>query len=251
MIHIGGAAANDGVVFYSENHKASFKMGKNGEYTISHSKRLPVGRVKEILARIPFVKGVAALLSRPLFAFTVLFSLFIEIAMYSGWLEGEGRETQFMVINVVMFVVMIGLVGFLVSKVFYRIKRTSMFHGAEHKVVYAAANDIPLELDKVRACPRVAHRCGTNLLMFKIVFLFGLSFVLDFTAVRFILAFTLAYELFDLDNGENIPVIKLFFKLGGLFQHYLFTREPDDVQLSAAIETVKVLVDLEGGGESL
>jgi len=67
----------------------------------------------------------------------------------------------------------------------------------------------------------------------------------NYQSIKLIGAFVLAYEVFDLKNGDKIPVLRLFFKLGHWCQQRLFTREPTDGQLTASIETIKTLIDLE------
>jgi uncharacterized protein YqhQ len=135
---------------------------------------------------------------------------------------------------------------FIIITILYRVKETWRYHGAEHKTIYAYENNIELTLGNVRACPRVAKRCGTNLVVFLILFYTPLAFFIEYESVKLVIAFMLAYELFDLDNGGKIPVIKLFFKLGNWFQHRVFTAEPTDEQLTAAIETMKALVNYQG-----
>ena len=58
-------------------------------------------------------------------------------------------------------------------------------------------------------------------------------------------AFVLGYELFDLENGDKYPIIKLFFMFGQWCQQKVFTREPTDNQIIASIETLKKLIELE------
>jgi uncharacterized protein YqhQ len=85
--------------------------------------------------------------------------------------------------------------------------------------------------------------------MFLIAFQVLLVFFIDYVIFRFILSFILAYELFDLENGDKIPVINLFFKAGYWCQEKLFTKEPIDNQLAAAIDTAKKLMELEEEGK--
>ena len=67
----------------------------------------------------------------------------------------------------------------------------------------------------------------------------------NYQSIKLIGAFVLAYEVFDLKNGDKIPVLKLFFKLGHWCQQRLFTKEPTDIQLIASIETINKLIELE------
>jgi uncharacterized protein YqhQ len=69
--------------------------------------------------------------------------------------------------------------------------------------------------------------------------------LIPYLSVMLVLSFVLAYELFDLDDGDKIPVINLFFKFGYWCQQHLFTLEPTDEQIIASIETVNTLIGLE------
>jgi len=122
---------------------------------------------------------------------------------------------------------------------------TWSFHGAEHKAIYAHENGIELTLEKVRGCPRIARRCGTNLVVFVVFFFVILWFITNYISIMYIGAFVLGYELFDLENGDKYPIIKLFFMFGQWCQQKVFTREPTDNQIIASIETLKKLIELE------
>ena len=125
-----------------------------------------------------------------------------------------------------------------------------MFHGAEHKTIYACENNIELTLENVRKCPRIAKRCGTNLVVFLVLFYIVIAFLTNYASIKLVVSFVLAYELFDIENGDEIPFLKMFFKFGYWCQQNLFTREPSDIQLIASIETVKELQKLESESES-
>jgi len=253
-ISIGGSASNSGVVFHGEYYKASFKMDNNDQYTISHSRLPPIQGMKSFIAHIPFVRGLAALFARPFLGFTIVLNTAVEFASRRGlietWFGGDSVRRVYFTINAVLMILILALTIFVIKTILYKTQYTRMYHGAEHKVVYALINDIPLELDRVRACPRIADRCGTNLVVFILLFVVAFSFVLDFASLRLVLGFILGYELFDLENGHKLPVIKFFYVFGGWCQQRLFTREPTDIQLAAAIDTAKVLVELEESAES-
>ena len=102
-----------------------------------------------------------------------------------------------------------------------------------------------LTLVNVRRCPRVAKRCGTNFVIFMFPFLLVGNFFIAYSSVVLILALTIAYELFNLEDGDKLFVLKWFFKLGGWCQQHLSTEEPTDLQIMASIATVKKLLSLQ------
>ena len=249
-IRIGGQAANDGITFYGDNYKASFTMKKDGSYKISHSKRIQIEGIKAIIAKIPIVKGFAVLFGRP--STTIMILLFVAVDLFGpdGMLSPAlGGRTQ-EITAVLVLAALLGFTAYIIKKTFIKMRQLWKFHGAEHKIVYALDKDIPLKLESVRKCPRIAERCGTNLVMFLIVFKIVFRMFIPYPSIILILAFVLAYELFDLENGENLPIIKYFFKAGYWCQEKLFTREPTDEQLLAAIATAEVLVKLENHHET-
>ena len=222
-------------------------MDRQGDYTISYRRRLPDKGIRNRLMRVPLVKGLVVFFGQPVIALSfvaVLMSdMFRQEGMLGGAVGGNWQTTMMAVSSVLSLVVL----AYVFKKMIYRVGVVWKFHGAEHKTIYAISNDVPLELEQVRNCPRVAGRCGTNLVMFLILLLFVFSFLIEYTSVRMLVAFVLAYELFDMENGADLPIIKLFFKLGHWCQEKIFTREPSDVQLQAAIEAGRMLVEFESG----
>jgi len=130
---------------------------------------------------------------------------------------------------------------YVLKTIIVKAKETWKYHGAEHKTIYAYENGMELTLENVRGCPRVARRCGTNFGVFFILFCVAFSFWIKYDSVTLICSYALAYELFDLKNGDQIPVLKWLFKFGGFCQHKFLTAEPTDAQILAAIETMKRL----------
>jgi len=241
---IGGQASNNGVVFYGENFKASFIMDKNNDYNISHSKIIQAKGFKSFLEKIPLIRGLAVLFGSPLPSTINITNIIIDIFGRSELSKNVDIHFN-IIILIIAFAIALFCIAYILKKSLYKIKQVWKFHGAEHKTIYAVEHNIPLELENVRECPRVARRCGTNQVMFIILFMFVFGFFIKYISLRFILSFILAYELFDLKNGEKIPIINLLLKIGNWFQEKLFTSEPTDKQLLAAIDTVKKLIALE------
>jgi len=245
-IKIGGEAANDGVTFYGSRYVVTFTMNNRGETRIKHRKQIDASRMKRYLARIPIVKGFAVLFGRPLTAILASLSLATELITYSGIIGNTSTGAQ-TAVTIAICAAVLGVSLFVIKKHVFKVGIVREFHGAEHKVAYALDHSIPLTLENVRRCPRTATRCGTNIVVFMVFFVTVFSFFIPLFSVMYILAFVLAYELFDIDNAENKPVIKWFFYAGFFFQNKLFTSEPTDERLQAAIDAARSLVELENG----
>jgi len=247
---IGGSASNNGVEFQSDNFVAKFVMDKSGSYEVTHEERLELGAIRDVLYRIPILKGLLSLVDyKPLYTVPIIGLIVLDI-MRSTVFVVAVNSYVLITLLVISGVTLLACLAYVTKTILFKMKSTWMFHGAEHKTIYAYETGSELTLENVRACPRIAKRCGTNIAIFYVFFFAIFWFVIDISSVRFIGAYVLAYELFDLRNGDRYPVIKVFFKLGQFCQQRLFTKEPTDIQITASIETVNKLIELESKREN-
>lgn len=129
------------------------------------------------------------------------------------------------------------------------IKRTYMYHGAEHKTITCYEKGLDLTVENVKKCRRVHDRCGTTF-MFFVMFVsilvysvFGAIFpVLNENVglkmlsriVLLPLIAGLSYELLKLLAKTDSPLV-LPLKAPGLLLQMLTTKEPDDQMMEVAI----------------
>lgn len=129
------------------------------------------------------------------------------------------------------------------------IKRTYMYHGAEHKTITCYEKGLDLTVENVKKCRRVHDRCGTTF-MFFVMFvsilvysIFGAIFpVLNENIglkmlsriVLLPLIAGLSYELLKLLAKTDSPLV-LPLKAPGLLLQLLTTKEPDDQMMEVAI----------------
>ncbi|MCL2047036.1 MAG: DUF1385 domain-containing protein [Oscillospiraceae bacterium] len=243
---IGGSSRNDGVNFLSDNYTATFIMDKDNNYKIKTSKNIvKSSKFSDFMCKIPFIKSLYKLFSSDrIVVITIAILVLLDILSI-----GERRVSHSsIVMRIAYAVILLTLLGtmiYVIKKILIRAKRTRSFHGAEHKVIHAYDKKMELTLENVRGCPRIAKRCGTNLVVFLLPIYFILEFVISYSSLQFIISFMLAYEIFDMKKGHELPIIKLFYKFGYFCQEKLFTTEPDDAQLLAAIATMERLLELE------
>lgn len=103
----------------------------------------------------------------------------------------------------------------------------SGYHGAEHQVVHAIENGIPLKPEYVSAMPRVHPRCGTNI-------------------VAAVALFMMVAETFSNEVAAFTAVFVLVFAwkvIGGYFQYYVTTRTPNAAQLGSGIRAGESLLE--------
>lgn len=136
------------------------------------------------------------------------------------------------------------------------INRVFMYHGAEHKSIFAYEAGEDLTVENARKHSTLHPRCGTNfLLIVMVISIFVFALLGEGTlfyriwsrlAVLPVVA-GLGYEFLKLGGKYfEIPGVRLL-TLPGLWLQKLTTREPDDSQLEVALVALKAVVAGEDG----
>ncbi|MDX2065819.1 MAG: DUF1385 domain-containing protein, partial [Fimbriimonadaceae bacterium] len=109
-----------------------------------------------------------------------------------------------------------------------RLSPLARIHGAEHMVVHAIEQEIPLTVATVRRMPRVHPRCGTN---------FAVAFTLFLTILTTPWIPHLEFRLLAavLVSGTGMR------RIGGWVQYWITTAAPKDHQIAQAIESAEAL----------
>ncbi|MBQ9081681.1 MAG: peptide chain release factor N(5)-glutamine methyltransferase, partial [Clostridia bacterium] len=201
-----------------------------------------------VVTTLALVLGLA--LSVGLFVFLP----YLLSTLIAGWtqIDDEGLLFNFIEggLRVVIFISYIALTSLMKD-----IRRTYMYHGAEHKTITCFEKGMPLTVENVRGCSRVHDRCGTTFMFFVMVIailVFSVSNsllapimniengVLDFL-VRLVIKLALlpvvagvSYELLKLLAKTQSPLV-FPLKAPGLALQRLTTREPDDDMIECAI----------------
>lgn len=139
------------------------------------------------------------------------------------------------------------------------IKRTYMYHGAEHKTITCYEKGLDLTVENVKKCRRVHDRCGTTF-MFFVMFVsilvysvFGAIFpVLNEKVglkmlsriVLLPLIAGLSYELLKLLAKTDSPLV-LPLKAPGLLLQMLTTKEPDEQMMEVAIAAFEKVLKMD------
>jgi len=178
--------------------------------------------------------------------------LFVALPHLLTWLLGLSTDTfAFHLVDggikVSILVAYIGGIGLMKD-----IRRVYMYHGAEHKAIYAYEKGLELSVENTREQSRFHPRCGTSFLAMVIlvsVFLFAVllrqplssSTLVDHLLkilVKIPLMFPVAglsYEGIKLSGKyRDNPVVKVLVA-PGLWLQRLTTREPTDDQLEVSI----------------
>jgi uncharacterized protein YqhQ len=135
------------------------------------------------------------------------------------------------------------------------IRRLFEFHGAEHKVVYAAENGRPLTPDGARPFDTPHPRCGTGFALLTVIVSVLLFSWLPWTtehlpriAMRFVLMPLVAgisYEILKLSTSPQWKALAIVILTPGMWLQRLTTREPDDSQLEVSCAAMNLVLNAE------
>ena len=181
----------------------------------------------------------------PVFIFTRVNALADgALTAFQGTIEG--------VLKIIIFVVYIALVSQMKD-----IKRTFMYHGAEHKSIACYEAGLDLTVENVKKCTRFHRRCGTSfifvMLILSIVIISMLSiFVpegLKQNAVLWMLIklpmipiiMGIGYEFIRYAGRHDNAFVRIVSAPGLLMQR-LTTKEPDDDIIECGIESLKAVI---------
>ncbi|MEG0566231.1 MAG: DUF1385 domain-containing protein [Hungatella sp.] len=131
------------------------------------------------------------------------------------------------------------------------IKRTFMYHGAEHKCINCIEHGMDLTVEHVRNSSKQHKRCGTSFLI--IVMLISILFFMVIRvdtiwlkiASRIILIPVIAgisYEFLRLAGRSDSRIVDILSK-HGLWMQNMTTKEPDDSMIEVAIAAVNAVFD--------
>jgi len=145
------------------------------------------------------------------------------------------------------------------------IKRTFMYHGAEHKSIFCYEKGLDLTVENVRAQKRFHPRCGTSfmVLMMLVGILIGLLIGVLFPATQknTVLYMAIKLLLLPVTMGLGYEIIRYagrhdnafirFITAPGLWIQRITTKEPTDDMIEVAIVALKSALPEEYGEEEV
>lgn len=131
------------------------------------------------------------------------------------------------------------------------IKRTFMYHGAEHKCINCIEHGMELNVENVRKSSKLHKRCGTSFLL--IVMLISILFFMFIRVDSKPLQLLLRLVLIPVIAGLSFEFIRLagrydnwfmnILSQPGLWMQRLTTKEPDDDMIEVGIASVEAVFD--------
>ena len=134
------------------------------------------------------------------------------------------------------------------------IRRTYMYHGAEHKTIFCYEAELPLTVENVRKQSRLHPRCGTSFLILVLIvgIVISMFIRIDNLALRMIvklctfpIVIGVGYELIKLAGRRDNWLTRAISAPGKALQR-ITTREPDDGMIECAIEAMKLVIPADG-----
>lgn len=131
------------------------------------------------------------------------------------------------------------------------IRRTFMYHGAEHKCINCIEHGLALNVENVRASSKQHKRCGTSFLLIVMVISILFFMVIRVHTVwlrilsRILLIPVIAgvsYEFLRLAGRSDNKLVDILSR-PGMWMQNLTTKEPDDSMIQVAICAVETVFD--------
>lgn len=183
------------------------------------------------------IMAVCIFMVLPLFLASI-FRRFIKSETVMAILEG--------VIRIGIFIAYIKLVSRMED-----IRRTFMYHGAEHKCINCLEHGLELTVENVRKSSKEHKRCGTSFLLIVMVISILFFMVVRVETVplrvlsRIILIPVIAgvsYEFLRLAGRSDSKLVDYLSK-PGMWMQGLTTTEPDDSMIEVGIASVEAVFD--------
>ena len=134
------------------------------------------------------------------------------------------------------------------------IRRTFMYHGAEHKTIFCYEAGLPLTVENVRKQKRFHPRCGTSFLILSLIvsIVINMFIRIDTMWLRMIvkiivlpLIIGFGYELIKIAGRTDNWLTRVISAPGVALQH-LTVHEPDDDMIECAILAMEKVIPDDG-----
>ncbi|MBE5979156.1 MAG: DUF1385 domain-containing protein [Paenibacillaceae bacterium] len=183
------------------------------------------------------IMAICIFMVLPLFLANI-FHHFIKSQTIMAVLEG--------VIRIVIFIAYIKLVSRMED-----IRRTFMYHGAEHKCINCLEHGLELNVENVRNSSKEHKRCGTSFLLIVMIISILFFMVIQVKTLplrilsRIILIPVIAgvsYEFLRIAGRSDSKLVDILSR-PGMWMQGLTTSEPDDSMIEVGIASVEAVFD--------
>ena len=204
-----------------------------------------------VAAVLAVILAVGLFIALPSFLYTLL----------GRWIPFFSQDKRFLraafegILKIVVLVAYLALVSLMKD-----IRRTFMFHGAEHKTIFCYESGLELTVENVRNQRRFHPRCGTSFLILMVLvgILVGMlipTSIGDFTIPTYLrviirllclpLIMGIGYELIKF-AGKHDNLLTKIISAPGVWLQRLTVLEPDDDMIECAISSMKRVIPEDG-----
>ena len=182
----------------------------------------------------------------------IALGLFFALPYFLSGIFHKITQSQMMIAlfeGIIRLVIFIGYIA--IISMTSDIKRTFMYHGAEHKCINCIEHGMELNVENVRKSSKLHKRCGTSFLL--IVMLISILFFMFIRVDSKPLQLLLRLVLIPVIAGVSFEFIRLagrydnwfmnILSQPGLWMQRLTTKEPDDDMIEVGIASVEAVFD--------
>ena len=186
------------------------------------------------------------------FSIVIALGLFFALPYFLSGIFHKITQSQMLIAlfeGIIRLVIFIGYIA--IISMTPDIKRTFMYHGAEHKCINCIEHGMELNVENVRKSSKLHKRCGTSFLL--IVMLISILFFMFIRVDSKPLQLLLRLVLIPVIAGVSFEFIRLAGKYDnwfmnilsqpGLWMQRLTTKEPDDDMIEVGIASVEAVFD--------
>ena len=190
--------------------------------------------------------------------FTFVFSFFIAIGLFVVIPTFIANFLKDKINNIFLLNFVEGLIRISIFLVYITLisnqkdlKRVFMYHGAEHKTIFAYENGLDLTVENVQKMSKYHPRCGTSFLFMVMLVSIVVLSLLEMASQRMTappLVAAISYEINRLiGKYDNVSFCRAVAKPGLWLQKIATVKEPDDDMVEVAIAAVKEVIPSEEG----
>ncbi len=197
--------------------------------------------VLSVVFAVVIMVGLFILL--PAWLYTVLCKLDIP------YVTEDNRYLRSIFEGVLRVILLVGYMGLMC--LMKDIRRTFMFHGAEHKTIFCYEAGLPLTVENIRLQKRFHPRCGTSFLILMMLVSILVGFFIPPGLHTFVrvgiklllvpLIMGLGYELIKLCGRYDNRLTRVI-ALPGVWLQHITVFEPDDSMIECAIAAMEQVI---------
>ena len=253
------------VGYKSLMRSADIAMEEEEKAKDGSKKKAPSKGFTNFVMAVASVLGVLLALALFMWLPAFLYELLARFLPDTWGLEGNRylRSVFEGLLKVVVLVVYMALVSLMKD-----IRRTFMYHGAEHKTIFCYEQGLPLTVENVKNQKRFHPRCGTSFLILMLLvsiavgilippelpFVSGTLYTVIRAAVKLLLlplVMGIGYELLKI-AGKHDNVLTRIISAPGMWLQRITVREPTDDMIECAVKAfLAVLPEEEIEAETL